>query len=29
MQFPVFILLFLTPVYVPQELLSSWIQLRR
>ncbi|HEY5977923.1 MAG TPA: ABC transporter permease [Solirubrobacterales bacterium] len=25
MQFPVFILLFLTPVYVPQELLAGWV----
>ena len=25
MQFPVFILLFLTPVYVPQALLAGWI----
>ncbi len=25
MQFPVFILLFLTPVYVPQALLSGWV----
>jgi ABC-2 type transport system permease protein len=25
MQFPVFILLFLTPVYVPQELLVGWV----
>jgi ABC-2 type transporter len=26
MQTPVFLILFLTPVYVPQDLLSSWIQ---
>jgi ABC-2 type transport system permease protein len=25
MQFPMFILLFLTPVYVPQDLLAGWI----
>ena len=25
MQFPIFILLFLTPVYVPQELLAGWV----
>jgi ABC-2 type transport system permease protein len=25
MQTPVFLILFLTPVYVPQELLSSWV----
>jgi ABC-2 type transport system permease protein len=25
MQFPVFILLFLTPVYVPQALLAGWV----
>jgi ABC-2 type transport system permease protein len=25
MQFPMFILLFLTPVYVPQDLLVGWI----
>ena len=25
MQFPIFILLFLTPVYVPQALLAGWI----
>lgn len=26
MQFPVFILIFLSPVYVPQELLAGWVQ---
>ncbi len=25
MQFPMFILLFLTPVYVPQALLAGWV----
>jgi ABC-2 type transport system permease protein len=25
MQFPVFMLLFMSPVYVPQELLAGWV----